>query len=52
MESLLEEIKRRKVFQVGVGSIEGKTVTVKDVQIPRGTVFGSGFNPQDVSRDP
>lgn len=34
---------------VGVGSIDGKTITVEDVLIPRGTVFGDDFDPGAVS---
>jgi hypothetical protein len=33
---------------VGVGEIDGKTITVEDVRIPLGTVFGPSFDPLDV----
>jgi len=36
---------------VGVGNIDGKTITVPDVLIPRGAVFGPTFDPDDVSLD-
>jgi hypothetical protein len=36
---------------VGVGTIDGKTITINDVLIPRGAVFGDNFDPGDVSLD-
>ncbi len=34
----------------GVGSIDGKTITVKEAFFTRGTAYGSGFDPDDVER--
>jgi len=36
---------------VGVGTIDGKTITINDVLIPRGTVFGDDFDPGAVLLD-
>jgi hypothetical protein len=36
---------------VGVGSIDGKTITIENVLIPRGTVFGGDFDPAGVLLD-
>ncbi len=37
---------------VGVGTIDGKTITVDEVFVPRGTVFGPNFDPDDVELVP
>lgn len=34
----------------GVGTIDGKTITVKEAFFTRGTAYGSGFDPDDVER--
>jgi hypothetical protein len=34
----------------GVGTIDGKTITVKEAFFTRGTAWGSGFDPGDVER--
>ena len=37
---------------VGVGTINGKTITVDDVRMGVGTFFGAGFDPSDVTLVP
>jgi len=41
-----------QAWWVGVGTINGKTITVEDSELPTGTVFGSGFNAGNISRVP
>jgi len=36
----------------GVGTIDGKTITVSEAFFTRGASWGSGFNPTDVERVP
>ena len=41
-----------QAWWVGVGSINGKTITVDDAELLVGTVFGSGFNAGAINRVP
>ncbi len=37
---------------VGVGTINGKTITIEEAELPAGTVFGSNFDADDINHLP